>query len=202
MSLNSRLRGISLVELLIAMALGLGLSANVLQLYVVRHGVDIEQQARVRARETARLGLSHLAREVRSARRIVPDAADDCLVLEHIQVVSNAPVTTRYCIAHRNNNPENPPSLYHRRTGSPSAPALNDALFDNVHQLDLRFGITYSQDAGASISAWLAADEVPDPAVNSVQVRSVRITLWIGVGHSQALEAHTLTATPRARQLQ
>ncbi len=194
--------GMSLVELLIAMALGLGLSASVLQLYVVRHGVDAEQQLQVRARETARLALSHLAREVRSARRIVPDASDGCLVLEHIQAVSGTVVSTRYCIAHRNNDRENPPSLYQRRAGSPSAPALNDALFDDVQQLDLRYGISASQDAGVSVHAWLTADEVPEPTVSSVYVRSVRITLQSGSAHSRAPERHTLTVTPRARQLQ
>jgi len=57
--------GFTLVELLIAMALGLSLSAGVMQIYVANSQADRIQEAKMRIQETGRFALNFLASEIR-----------------------------------------------------------------------------------------------------------------------------------------
>lgn len=63
----SRQTGLSLIELLIAMVLGLTLSAGVIQIYVGANTTERSQDARLRMQENGRFGLSFLSQEVRMA---------------------------------------------------------------------------------------------------------------------------------------
>ncbi len=59
--------GLSLIELLIAMVLGLTLAAGVIQIYVGSTTVERDQEARLRMQENARFALNFLASELRMA---------------------------------------------------------------------------------------------------------------------------------------
>ena len=57
--------GFTMVELLIAMTIGLTLSAGVIQVYVANSQSDRIQEARMRIQETGRFALNYLASEIR-----------------------------------------------------------------------------------------------------------------------------------------
>ncbi|HAT28785.1 MAG TPA: pilus assembly protein PilW, partial [Gammaproteobacteria bacterium] len=57
--------GLSLIELLIAMALGLTLSAVVVQVYVSATVTERSQDARLRLQENGRFALNFLSQEIR-----------------------------------------------------------------------------------------------------------------------------------------
>lgn len=59
--------GLSLIELLIAMVLGLSLATGVMQLYVSNNTADRDQEARLRIQENGRFGLNFLGQEIRMA---------------------------------------------------------------------------------------------------------------------------------------
>ncbi|MEX2131719.1 MAG: PilW family protein [Pseudohongiellaceae bacterium] len=61
------MHGLSLVELMIAMVLGLTLSAGVIQIYVGTRVTEHNQEARIRMQENGRFGLNFLAQEIRMA---------------------------------------------------------------------------------------------------------------------------------------
>lgn len=60
-------KGLSLIELLIAMVLGLTLATGVMQLYVSNNTADRDQEARLRIQENGRFGLNFLGQEIRMA---------------------------------------------------------------------------------------------------------------------------------------
>lgn len=60
-------RGLSLIELLIAMVLGLTLATGVMQVYVNTNTSDRDQEARLRIQENGRFSLNFLSQEVRMA---------------------------------------------------------------------------------------------------------------------------------------
>lgn len=59
--------GLSLIELMIAMLLGLSLATGVMQLYVSNNTADRDQEARLRIQENGRFGLNFLGQEIRMA---------------------------------------------------------------------------------------------------------------------------------------
>lgn len=63
----SLMRGLSLIELLIAMVLGLTLAAGVVQIYVGTSATERSQDARLRMQENGRFALNFLANEIRGA---------------------------------------------------------------------------------------------------------------------------------------
>jgi type II secretory pathway component PulJ len=187
----------SLLELMIAMALGLVLMSGLLQLYVHYHQVEQQQQMRLRVQETGRFLINHLSREVRAANAIHVDPDDACLVVETREVDIDDQVITRFCIQHRNNDPGNPPSLYMHRVATASAPALNAALVDGVAELSVLYGIGTEGDAPASVTAWLTGEQVTADA----QIVSVRIATHVipayGDVDGQADLVFSTTVTPR-----
>jgi len=60
-------RGLSLIELLIAMVMGLSLAAGVMQVYVGNSQTERDQEARARMQENGRFAINYLARELRMA---------------------------------------------------------------------------------------------------------------------------------------
>ncbi len=60
-------RGFSMIELLIAMVMGLSLAAGVMQVYVGNSQTERDQQARARMQENGRYAIHFLARELRMA---------------------------------------------------------------------------------------------------------------------------------------
>jgi type IV pilus assembly protein PilW len=66
-NLSRRMHGLSLIELLIAMVLGLTLAAGVIQVYVGNSTTERNQEARGRMQENGRFGLNFLAQEIRMA---------------------------------------------------------------------------------------------------------------------------------------
>jgi type IV pilus assembly protein PilW len=58
-------RGLSLIELMIAMVLGLTLSAGVAQVYVSTMITERSQDARLRLQENGRFALNFLSQEIR-----------------------------------------------------------------------------------------------------------------------------------------
>lgn len=60
-------RGLGLIELLIAMALGLTLAAGVMQVYAVNSQLARELEARIHVQENGRLALHYLVQELRAA---------------------------------------------------------------------------------------------------------------------------------------
>ena len=62
-----RMSGLSLIELLIAMVLGLTLAAGVIQIYVGTSTTERSQDARLRIQENGRFALNFLANEIRMA---------------------------------------------------------------------------------------------------------------------------------------
>jgi len=63
----SKIQGMSIVELLIAMLLGISLSAGVVELYINSNSTERSQEARTRMQENGRFGMNFLAQEVRMA---------------------------------------------------------------------------------------------------------------------------------------
>ena len=61
------MQGLSLIELLIAMVLGLTLAAGVMQIYVGSSATERDQDARLRMQENGRFALNFLANELRMA---------------------------------------------------------------------------------------------------------------------------------------
>jgi len=61
------MRGLSLIELLIAMVMGLTLTAGVIQVYVGNTQTERDQEARARMQENGRFAISYLAHELRMA---------------------------------------------------------------------------------------------------------------------------------------
>lgn len=59
--------GLSLIELLIAMVMGLSLAAGVMQVYVGNSQTERDQEARARMQENGRFAIGYLARELRMA---------------------------------------------------------------------------------------------------------------------------------------
>ncbi|MCB1648722.1 MAG: PilW family protein [Pseudomonadales bacterium] len=66
-SSSVHMRGLSMIELLIAMVLGLSLTAGVMQVYVGNTQTDRDQEARARMQENGRFAISYLAHELRMA---------------------------------------------------------------------------------------------------------------------------------------
>ena len=66
-SMPHRMQGLSLIELMIAMVLGLTLAAGVIQIYVGNTVTERSQEARGRIQENGRFGLNLLAQEFRMA---------------------------------------------------------------------------------------------------------------------------------------
>ena len=66
-SLPTHMTGLSLIELLIAMVLGLTLAAGVIQIYVGSSATERDQDARLRMQENSRFALNFLANEIRMA---------------------------------------------------------------------------------------------------------------------------------------
>lgn len=60
-------KGLSLIELLIAMVLGLSLATGVMQLYVSNSTAERDQEARLRIQENGRFGLNFLGQQIRMA---------------------------------------------------------------------------------------------------------------------------------------
>ncbi len=60
-------KGLTLVELLVAMALGLTLAAGVTQIYVSNHQTQRDQEAHLRMQENGRFAMHFLAQEIRMA---------------------------------------------------------------------------------------------------------------------------------------
>lgn len=60
-------RGLSIIELLIAMVMGLSLAAGVMQVYVGNTQTERDQEARARMQENGRFAINFLARELRMA---------------------------------------------------------------------------------------------------------------------------------------
>lgn len=60
-------RGFSILELLLAMLLGVSLSASVVQVYVGNSQIQREQEARARMQENGRFAIAYLTREIRMA---------------------------------------------------------------------------------------------------------------------------------------
>ncbi len=60
-------RGLSLVELLISMVMGLSLAAGVMQVYVANSQAERDQEARARMQENGRFAINFLAEELRMA---------------------------------------------------------------------------------------------------------------------------------------
>ena len=61
------IKGLSLIELLIAMVLGLTLATGVMQIYVSNTTSDRDQEARLRIQENGRFGMVFLSQEIRMA---------------------------------------------------------------------------------------------------------------------------------------
>lgn len=64
---RARVSGFSLIELLIAMVMGLSLTAGVMQVYVGNTQTERDQEARARMQENGRFAVSYLAHELRMA---------------------------------------------------------------------------------------------------------------------------------------
>lgn len=64
---RTRSKGLSLIELLVAMTLGLTLSAGVVQIYVGSNATDRDREARQRMQENGRFSMNFLLREIRMA---------------------------------------------------------------------------------------------------------------------------------------
>lgn len=64
---RARMGGLSMIELLIAMVMGLTLTAGVMQVYVGNTQTERDQEARARMQENGRFAVSYLARELRMA---------------------------------------------------------------------------------------------------------------------------------------
>ena len=62
-----RMGGLSLIELLIAMVMGLTLTAGVMQVYVGNTQTERDQESRARMQENGRFAVSYLAHEIRMA---------------------------------------------------------------------------------------------------------------------------------------
>ena len=62
-----RMAGLSMIELLIAMVMGLTLTAGVMQVYVGNTQTERDQEARARMQENGRFAVSYLANELRMA---------------------------------------------------------------------------------------------------------------------------------------
>lgn len=62
-----RMAGLSMIELLIAMVMGLTLTAGVMQVYVGNTQTERDQEARARMQENGRFAVSYLAHELRMA---------------------------------------------------------------------------------------------------------------------------------------
>lgn len=60
-------QGLSLIELLIAMVLGLTLTAGIIQIYVGTSTTERDQEARLRIQENGRFAMNYLGQEVRMA---------------------------------------------------------------------------------------------------------------------------------------
>jgi len=60
-------KGLSLIELLIAMVLGLTLATGVVQIYVGSSTTERDREARQRMQENGRFGLNFLSQEIRMA---------------------------------------------------------------------------------------------------------------------------------------
>lgn len=63
----TRMQGLTMVELLIAMVLGLSLTAGVMQVYVGNTQTERDQEARARMQENGRFAIDYLAQELRMA---------------------------------------------------------------------------------------------------------------------------------------
>ena len=61
------MRGLSMIELLIAMVMGLSLTAGVMQVYVGNTQTERDQEARARMQENGRFAISYLSHELRMA---------------------------------------------------------------------------------------------------------------------------------------
>lgn len=61
------MKGLSLIELLIAMTMGLALTVGVSQVYVANNQTDRDQEARARMQESGRFALNYLTQEFRMA---------------------------------------------------------------------------------------------------------------------------------------
>ncbi|MFM1895259.1 MAG: hypothetical protein RLZZ385_333 [Pseudomonadota bacterium] len=66
-TMKHRMQGLSVIELMIAMVLGLTLAAGVIQIYVGNSTTERSQEARGRIQENGRFGLNFLAQEFRMA---------------------------------------------------------------------------------------------------------------------------------------
>lgn len=189
-------RGMSLVELMIAMGLGLTLMSGILQLYVHNHQLSQQQQVRMRMQETGRFVVSHLSSAVRAAHAVRVEPGNECLVVESRENSTGENVTTQYCIQHRNNDPMNPPSLYMRRTPTTVTPALNAALVDGVAGLSVLYGT--GSDGENSVNAWLSAEQLSAAqSVGSVQVISIRVAIFVTSAHGDVVQEFNTTITPR-----
>lgn len=62
-----RMGGLTMIELLIAMVLGLSLTAGVMQVYVNNTQTERDQESRARMQESGRFAISYLSRELRMA---------------------------------------------------------------------------------------------------------------------------------------
>jgi len=64
---TTSMQGLSLIELLVAMVLGLTLATGVMQIYVSNTTSDRDQEARLRIQENGRFGMNFLSQEIRMA---------------------------------------------------------------------------------------------------------------------------------------
>jgi type IV pilus assembly protein PilW len=64
---RQEMRGLSLIELLIAMVLGLTITTGVIQIYVGNNATERSQEARGRIQENSRFSLNFLSQELRMA---------------------------------------------------------------------------------------------------------------------------------------
>ncbi|MCB1671821.1 MAG: PilW family protein [Gammaproteobacteria bacterium] len=65
--LSNRMTGLSMVELLVAMVLGLGLAAGVIEVYTGNEGAERGREAAQRVQEYGRFALNYLGQEIHSA---------------------------------------------------------------------------------------------------------------------------------------
>ena len=145
--LTRTMAGLSLIELLIAMVLGLTLAAGVIQIYVGSTTTERDQEARLRMQENGRFALNFLANEMRMAGYLgcfgsmEGLTANDNLnqpakAIEHYEKALELSTQSRY-VRRRKGITENLAQLYFERGDSKKAyeyleisKALGDTMYN------------------------------------------------------------------------
>jgi len=191
-SLNRAQHGFTIVELMIAITVGLVLSAGVLQLFVRTTKINLAQDNLSRLQETGRFAMEYLSRDIRMAGypRVsfsgdaVQGTNDDGLNnSDSITVGSGlstdtgtldclgqaaAPVTNKYYIANDSNGV---PNLYCLGSGNATA----QPLLEGVENMQVLYGV--DTDSDKSANKYLRADQLSSS--DWLNVVSVRISLLL-----------------------